>query len=173
MIHIPHLSANVFSWVMVGSASGVVATFLFITPEAIVSFGTVGMLFATPVAVIVSTVMARRDAARAANRAQVVADQLTVANAHVAKIAVDQGKKLDQIHTLVNSNLTAAMESELGAHRAGLILMQEIVDLKRLSGKSPSAESLEAIKLTTAKIDELSRTLGDRVRQTKIAEEGK
>jgi len=169
MIHIPHPSANVALLVLMGTASGVMASFLLITPEEAISFGTVGMLFATPVAVIISTVMARRDAQKAAKAAAVVADHLIEANANVAKTAQDQGKKLDQIHTLVNSNLTAAMESELGAHSAALVLMQEIVDLKRLSGKSPTAQSLEAIKITSAKVAELRAQLDDRIKQTVVA----
>jgi mannitol-specific phosphotransferase system IIBC component len=168
-IHMPHISLHLIHWVLVGIASGVVTAALLITPESIISFGTVGMLFATPIAVIISTVMARRDASKAASAAALVAEKLIVETKRVAETAETQGRKLDQIHTLVNSNLTAAMESELGAHKAGLVLMQEMVDLKRLSGKSPSAESLEAIKITGAKVAELRAQLDDRIKQTVVA----
>lgn len=72
--------------------------------------------------------------------------------------------KLDQIHTLVNSNMTAAMESELYAHKANRVLLDEAVGSKRALGQEPSEETLAMIDTVTAKIAELEAKLKDRIR---------
>ena len=150
------------------------------------------MLFATPVAVIINTVMARRDASKAAALAIKVAEQaaeaarllsdrqdssankaaeaarlLLQSNKDVAETARVQGDKLDEIHVLVNSNLTASMESELVAHKAALALMKEMVDIKESSGKKPSRDLLSGIAVSEKKVSELSAKLSDRLKQSK------
>ena len=74
--------------------------------------------------------------------------------------------KLDTIHTLVNSNMTAAMQSELDSVRRELVLMHEIIDLKRSAGTEPTKEALRAISATRDRIDELAAALEDRQQAT-------
>lgn len=122
------------------------------------------MLFATPIAVIVNTVMARRDAAKAAGLAAHVAEQLVKSNEAVAETAKTQGSKLDQIHVLVNSNMTAQMQSELDAYRANLVLMEDISALRKAAGESPRIEAITAMETTKARIAELEAQLVDRLK---------
>jgi hypothetical protein len=80
-----------------------------------------------------------------------------------------QKAKIEQIHTLVNSNMTAAMENELEARRSNLILLEEAAQAKRMLGAEPSPEVLASIAATRIKISELSSQLNDRAKQTDSA----
>ena len=46
--------------------------------------------------------------------------------------------RLNQIHTLVNSNMTAVLQAQRS-------LMQEVVDLKGQAGVAPTKQALDAI----------------------------
>ncbi len=70
--------------------------------------------------------------------------------------------KIDSIHFLVNSNMTAAMQAELDATRREVALMFEVIELKKASGKQPTAEVLAAITATKNRIAELQASLVDR-----------
>jgi len=83
-----------------------------------------------------------------------------------AKTAQVTSDKLDVIHTLVNSNMTAAMQSELDARRIALAQMLEIVELKRGNKLEPTKEVLEAIGSLKGKINELEAQLKDRLSQS-------
>jgi len=78
--------------------------------------------------------------------------------------------KLDTIHVLVNSNMTAAMQAELDATIRELAMMREVIALNRAAGREPSPEAAEALRNTQLKIDELKAQLEDRLRSTRIAE---
>jgi hypothetical protein len=74
------------------------------------------------------------------------------------------------IHTLVNSTLTAAMQSELDANRREELLMRELVRMRTESGKEPSDDQLAALGATHRKIEELTRAMADRMDQTRAAD---
>ena len=80
-----------------------------------------------------------------------------------------QEAKLDQIHTLVNNNMTAAMEDQLEARKSSLASLQEIVALRKESGASPNPDSVAAIESIKEKIGDLEAQLSDRLKATKIA----
>jgi hypothetical protein len=67
--------------------------------------------------------------------------------------------KLDEIHYLVNSNLTAARRSELEATRRDLASLRELANFKVSQGFPVSGEATEAIDLTAARVTELSAEL--------------
>lgn len=106
----------------------------------------------------------RQDAAAAA--AVKAKEDLIEANEKVRKetrrAAEIVNGKLDQIHTLVNSNLSEAMSERLIAIRA------LIVALRRAEDQSP--EALQRIRQLDATAIELEAQLEDRKRQTKVAE---
>ena len=112
---------------------------------------------------------ARQDnvAAKAAVAAQLLVDS----NKKVAVVAAELGKetigKLDQIHTLVNSQMTAAMTDALDADQRTLAMMRELVDVKRKIGEEPTQQSLDAISAVEAKISERRAMLEDRSQRTK------
>jgi hypothetical protein len=81
-----------------------------------------------------------------------------------------QDKKLDGIHTLVNSSMTAAMESELAGLRRERVMMVAIIDLKRSAGQEPTPDEIAEVKATEAKVEELERELAERAEAQKLAE---
>jgi len=97
-----------------------------------------------------------------ARKREEAAALLLEANERVARTAETTNTKLDVIHTLVNSNMTAAMQSELDSTVRELAALKEIIALKAAAGDKPSPEALAAITYTEAKIGELTATLNDR-----------
>src|SRR5688572_18678682 len=79
-------------------------------------------------------------------------------------------EKLDTIHILVNSNMTAAMQAELDATVRELAMMREVISLNKAAGRKPSAEAIAALEMTQEKINELRSQLEDRGRQARIAD---
>lgn len=98
------------------------------------------------------------------------AELLVVANERVAEAAESTSAKLDVIHTLVNSNMTAAMQAELDATVREVAMMKEVIRLNQVAGSKPSADARATLKATEEKISELKATLSDRLKQTKVAE---
>lgn len=85
------------------------------------------------------------------------------------KASAETQGRLQQIHTLVNSNLTAEMKARLAAMQAGLASLLEIVDLRKSLGHSESEGAATLIKSTRAAIDELVATLDERLKATDVA----
>jgi hypothetical protein len=74
--------------------------------------------------------------------------------------------QLVAIHGLVNSNLTASMQSDLDQTKVSLVA------LERLLGESePTVDELAAIKATKAKIGELEAQLQDRLTHAQAADD--
>lgn len=93
-----------------------------------------------------------------------VARNLKATNEHIAAAASEQKVQLQEIHALVNSNMTAAMQAELGATTRELVLMIEVIALKKVAGHEPTIESLAASETTKNKIAELTAALSDRLK---------
>jgi hypothetical protein len=107
---------------------------------------------------------------KVAEQARKAADLLVAANERVAKTAEVTNGKLDVIHTLVNSNMTAAMQAELDATTRELAMMREVIDLKQAAGKKPTPMALAAVTATESKIHELQTALADRLKQNELAD---
>ena len=90
-----------------------------------------------------------------------------------AKLAADSNKnqtaKLEQIHTLVNSNLTAALENELDARQTTLTILTEVEESKKAQGIQPTANSPVLIEFTRKKVAELTSQLAERKMLTDLA----
>lgn len=97
------------------------------------------------------------------------ADLLAANNEKVAATAKIHEAKLDQIHTLVNSNLTAALEAELAAHRSGLMALKELAEYRIAHNEPVSETTARRIEETEAAITGKSSELADRLRQTATA----
>lgn len=73
--------------------------------------------------------------------------------------------KLDVIHKLVNSNMTAALQGELNStirERAALI---ELSESRKDLGRVPAPETTAAIASADSKITELSTTIDNRLKE--------
>ena len=104
--------------------------------------------------------------------AALLAQQRDMAEA-AAERAAGTDQRLDVIHGLVNSSLSAAFESALDALVTSLAMMHEVIDLKREAGHEPAPEAVIALRDTEARIAELRITLADREQQAQaIASRG-
>ena len=86
-----------------------------------------------------------------------------------AKAVNESEERYHQIHTLVNSNLTAAITSELQAREALYLLLEASADKQRAEGKTVSDENLAILAGVALKIAELKTTIADRNTQTELA----
>jgi len=110
---------------------------------------------------------------RIADKAEEAATLLLANNERVAATQQETNGKLDVIHTLVNSNMTAAMQSEFDAVSRELAMMREVAALKQAAGQQPTGETTAAISVTEAKLHELDAALADRAKaQAKVADPG-
>jgi hypothetical protein len=105
---------------------------------------------------------ARQDAV--ALHAARAAELLLADNKKVAATTALVITKLDVVHTLVNSTLTEAMQSEYEAVKRELVLLNEIVALNKVAGREPSNAALLEISQAEIKIGELSQALADRLK---------
>lgn len=103
-------------------------------------------------------------------KAEETASLLLESNERVAKSALLTNGKLDQIHTLVNSNMTAAMTAVLDAREISLQLMKEVSALKAAAGRPPSKSSISAINQAQKKVSKIKADLAHRLKQTEISE---
>lgn len=110
--------------------------------------------------------IARQDAVALAVRD--VAGKAKISAAASRAEAAETGSQLKQIHTLVNSNMTAALQGELDQTRISLVLMREVVGLKETAGGKASPENIMAITETEGRIAKLAAVLDDRMTQAKI-----
>lgn len=107
-----------------------------------------------------------------ARQAAEAAELLLKNNEQVARTQQETNGKLDTIHTLVNSNMTAAMMSELDAVTRELAMMREVMELRRQGGQEPSTDTLAAIAATEAKMHELAAALADRAKAQEQVNKG-
>ena len=120
-----------------------------------------------------------REVARQAREAAVLlsrAQELTIAKTdEVAETARVESAKttsaLKQIHTLVNSDMTAARQGELNQARTTLTALRAIIELGENVGRPVTVDQLAAIEETEKRITELEQILADRMTQMRIVEE--
>jgi hypothetical protein len=99
------------------------------------------------------------------------AAQLLLANNKAVDAATRAtNTKLDVIHTLVNSNMTAALQGELDSTRANLVTLRELIGLRVAQGQEPDDDARAALAALEEKVGRLASNLQDRVEQTKVAD---
>jgi hypothetical protein len=108
--------------------------------------------------------------AEATEAAQEIAQAATMAQDLAAEHLRKVGETVEVVHTLVNSDKTAAMQRELDDKRAALVMLREINRLHALAGGEPSEESLGAIAATESRIGELTAEMVQRHEQGVLAE---
>jgi anion-transporting ArsA/GET3 family ATPase len=105
-----------------------------------------------------------------ADKAAEAATLLLAENKRVAATAEKTNEKLDVIHILVNSNMTAAMQSELDATVREAAMMREVMRLNKSAGQAPTTAATDALAETDKRIAKLRAELHDRLKQTVVAE---
>lgn len=118
-------------------------------------------------------------------RQDAVASRVAAAAVKVEKVAKTAAKnqsttdkKLDdlaegqrEIHTLVNSNMTATMQDSHDSTVRELIALREITRLTEASGATPDPATAIAIEMAEAKVAELEVTLSAREEAQSIVEQ--
>lgn len=104
--------------------------------------------------------IARQDAvaAQAAKAAKLLLD----AQAETTQQNVETQGKLNQIHTLVNSNLTKEMEDRLVALKGQVYLTKEIIRLNRSNHIEPNSETQASLHNLEATVSNLETALKER-----------
>jgi len=87
-----------------------------------------------------------------------------------AAVAKNQGATIDQIHVLVNSKMTDAMERELAALREVQQLLQGNITNLTSQGVAPAASLVEAEEMARDRVTELAAILVGRAKQTRRAD---
>jgi hypothetical protein len=93
--------------------------------------------------------------------------------ARLAAVATaDQNAKLDQIdlqakriHTLVNSDMTAARQSELDQTRAMVVVLRRVIDLAQSRKTPPDQKDVVALEAAETRVVDLEGILADRLHQ--------
>ena len=89
-----------------------------------------------------------------------------VATAEVTEKIDKIGEDLTVVHTLVNSNLTQAMEGELDQTRITLALLRKVMALHSQGGTEASPADLGAVAQAEAKVAQLENLLAVRDRKS-------
>jgi hypothetical protein len=76
----------------------------------------------------------------------------------------------DRIHTLVNSDMTAARQEELDQAESTIVILERVINTARAKGIQPEAEDLEALEAARARRDRLEQILADRLHQLRESE---
>ena len=103
-------------------------------------------------------------------RQDAVAAKVEEAAQAAADAAASTGEQLQQIHTLVNSNMTAEMQARLVATQGQLVLMRRVLELNEEAGQRPTQDELAAIDAIILLVTELEAALADRLEKTVAAE---
>jgi hypothetical protein len=106
------------------------------------------------------------------------ADEVAAVAAQVARSVAAATKadvsethaQLKQIHTLVNSDMTAARQGELNQARLTLVMLRRIVALTEAAGRDITSAELSEIERTEQRIAELEAIIADRMTQFRLAE---
>lgn len=110
-----------------------------------------------------------------AAQAREAAELLLAANERVAAQSAEESRvingKIDVVHTLVNSQLTSALDDALDANVALLTLMKEAIALRTANGTPPSDETMAAVHALESKIQARRNALHDRTQQNDAAQE--
>lgn len=81
--------------------------------------------------------------------------------------------KLDEVHVLVNSAYTAALQSALEAVQAKLVVLLDSAAFKKEHRIKLSSDAMADIEATKIKMNELSTAISERMRQDALVKEEK
>jgi hypothetical protein len=82
----------------------------------------------------------------------------------IRRLRVETNGKLEVIHTLVNSTLTAEIESNLDASRRELTTLNELIDELHANEHKIAPETIAARAACVAKIGTLTQKMADRLK---------
>lgn len=113
---------------------------------------------------------ARATRAEDYRRQDVVAARLEGQNKKALKATQVTHKRLEVIHGLVNSQMTAAKLAELEALESKLVMMRQIAARDKSEKVPVDSQALAAIESTVTRIEELKVEIKDRERQAQLTQ---
>lgn len=105
-----------------------------------------------------------------ASKAERAAERLLAQNERVAESTKEAKQVIDEIHILVNSNMSAALQSELDETVRGLAVLRELTGWKDAAGHPPTKATLETIEEMEQKIKDLQVVVADRQDRNRAVE---
>jgi hypothetical protein len=112
-------------------------------------------------------------AALVAQRAEETSRLLIASSTSMRDIALTIDGKVDEVHALVNSSYTAALQAALEAVQAKLVVLLDSSAFKKEHSMEVSAGMIADITATQTKMDELSTAIQERLKQDAAAKETK
>lgn len=112
-------------------------------------------------------------AAMVAKRAEETSQLLVGATINVRDLATAINGKVDDVHALVNSSYTAALQAALEAVQAKLVVLLDSVAFKREHKLEVAPEISTDIAATRTKMEELSAAIAERMRLDALSKEAK
>ncbi len=120
-------------------------------------------------------------AAEAAAKLQAAQRESIKRTDEVARLAAQAAQKADakldqidlqakRIHTLVNSDMTAARQSELDQTREMVIVLRRVIDLANMRKVPPDPKDVTALENAILRVTDLEGVLADRLAQMRLVE---
>jgi hypothetical protein len=109
-------------------------------------------------------------AASAAVAAQEAARQAQEQAVSAAAKLDDLSAQTQRIHTLVNSDMTAARQEELDQAESLIVVLQRVIELAKDKGVMPDPSDVDALVRTQHRRDQLELILADRLAQFHASE---
>lgn len=110
-------------------------------------------------------------AKKVAAKVEEAADLLRKNNKLVADSVVETQGQLKQIHTLVNSDKDALLQSNLAALIAQQVALREIITLKRSLNQESDPETAVSMQTVSIRIEEIKAIIADRAKQAELAKQ--
>lgn len=98
------------------------------------------------------------------------ADLLVKSNAEVATAANANSEKIAEIHHMVDGQMTIAMQESLDSKVTSMVLMREVIELKRARKVEPSVRTLATMETLERQVTELTDAIAKRQALVKAAE---
>ncbi len=109
---------------------------------------------------------------RIGRRTQRAIDAFAVSvNTRLKKNLTTLNAQLTEIHTLVNSDMTAARQELLDQTEITLMMLRRVVEEARREGIEPDPRDVEAVSKTERRVKAMRGVLADRLAQQLVVEE--
>jgi len=108
---------------------------------------------------------------RIADQAETAANLAAERDAKVAGQLSRIDAQARRIHTLVNSDMTAARQSERDQAQAMITVLRKVITLAEERGLVPEESDIDALQAAEQRVVDLDRILADRMHQMRAVEE--
>jgi len=108
---------------------------------------------------------------RIADQAETAANLAAERDAKVSGQLSRIDAQAHRIHTLVNSDMTAARQSERDQAQAMITVLRKVITLAEERGLVPEESDVDSLQVAEQRVMDLDRILADRMQQMRAVEE--